>query len=292
MSLKILGAMLVSLSLVVITMLAVMIGKVPAGYVGVRVHLLGASKGVDAEELPVGWYFITLNEQLFKFPTFTQNYVWTQDATEGSPTDESLMFQTKQGLDVSTDLGISYHIDPSKVTLIFQKYRKGIDEITNIFLRNMVRDALVNAGSTREVEDIYGPGKRALLADVEKEVSDQVAPIGIVIEKLYWVGKLRLPGPVVTAINAKIEAVQKAATRQNEIAQERAEADKAIERSRGAAQSRLNLAEAEAKAIEVKGQALRDNPGVLQLNSIEKWDGKLPMYMGASGPLPFLNVVK
>ena len=38
--------------------------------------------------------------------------------------------------------------------------------------------------------------------------------------------------------------------------------------------------------------ALRDNPQVLQLRAIEKWSGILPIYMGGSGPLPFLDVTK
>ncbi len=61
--------------------------KVPAGNVGIKVYLLGKSKGVDTEELPVGRYWIGINEELYKFPTFTQNYVWTKNINEGSIND-------------------------------------------------------------------------------------------------------------------------------------------------------------------------------------------------------------
>ena len=111
---------------------------VPAGHVGVKVYLLGGSKGVDSEELGVGRYWIGMNEELYLFPTFMQNYVWTKEETEGSPTDESLSFQTADGMTANADIGISYSIDPTKVTAIFQKYRRGVDEITDTFLRNMV----------------------------------------------------------------------------------------------------------------------------------------------------------
>ena len=114
--------------------------KVPAGNVGVKVYLLGKSKGVDMEILPVGKYWIGVNEELYLFPTFQQNYVWTKSPKEGSPDDESLTFQTVEGLSVNADVGISYHLDPDKIPTIFQKYRRGIDEITNIFMRNVVRD--------------------------------------------------------------------------------------------------------------------------------------------------------
>ena len=77
--------------------------KVPAGNVGIIVHLLGGEKGVDSEEVGVGRYWLGFNDQLFLFPTFLQNYVWTADTREGSPTNEEFTFQTKEGLVVKAD---------------------------------------------------------------------------------------------------------------------------------------------------------------------------------------------
>ena len=45
---------------------------VPAGYVGVKVNLYGSDKGVQNEELGVGRYLLTWNEQCYLFPTFNQ----------------------------------------------------------------------------------------------------------------------------------------------------------------------------------------------------------------------------
>lgn len=45
------------------------IEKVEAGSVGVKVNLLGSSKGVEVEILGVGRHWISLNEQLFTFST-------------------------------------------------------------------------------------------------------------------------------------------------------------------------------------------------------------------------------
>lgn len=167
--------------------------KVPAGYVGVKVYLLGGSKGVEQDTLGVGRYYIGINEELYLFPTFTQNYTWTQSKTEQSPTDEAITFQTKEGMNVSADVGISYRIDPTKVSLIFQKYRKGLDEITSIFLRNIVRDSFTKVVSSKPVEYVYGVGKTEILASVESMVKQQLESIGILIEGIYLVGELRLP---------------------------------------------------------------------------------------------------
>ena len=263
--------------------------KVPAGNVGVKVYLLGGDKGVDSEVVGVGRYWVGVNEELYLFPTFTQNYNWTMTATEGSPNDESFTFQTREGMTVGADMGISYAINPDKVNTVFQKYRRGVDEITDTFLRNMVRDALVTAGSTREMEDVYGTGKAELIKDVQAMVTEQVSEIGINIEKIYWIGSLRLPPSVNAALNAKMDAIQKTQQRENEVAQVKAEADKAREEARGKADALLIQAQAEAKALKIRGSAIRSNPDIIKLNAIEKWDGKLPQSTG-NDTLPFLDL--
>ncbi|MBF3455186.1 prohibitin family protein, partial [Burkholderia pseudomallei] len=48
-------------------------------------------------------------------------------------------------------------------------------------------------------------------------------------------------------------------------------------------------AKGEAEALEVKAKALRENSQILQQMAIEKWDGKLPQYMGSSS-VPFVQI--
>lgn len=262
--------------------------KVPAGNVGIKFYLLGGSKGVDHEALSPGRYWIGWNEELYLFPTFTQNYVWTKNSNESSPNNESITFQTKEGLEVNADVGITYHLKPSKVPEIFQKYKKGIEEITNIFLRNMVRDAFVSAASTKEVESVYGKGKSDLLTEVQNSVKKQVGPIGIEIDKIYLVGSMRLPPTVIAALNNKITATQRAQQRENELREAEAEAKKRIAQAEGEAKSKLTIAEAEAKANQVLAASITTT--LVNYKSIEKWNGALPQVSG--GATPFINLKK
>lgn len=257
--------------------------NVPAGYKGVKVYLLGKSKGVDHEVLSTGRYWIGMNEELYLFPVFTQNRVWTASKTEGSPIDESISFQTVEGLVVGTDIGISYHISPDKVSAVFEKYRKGIDEITTVYLRNMVRDGFVNVAGTMPVEEVYGKGKAALLSGVEEYVRKQVVPIGIIIDRIYLVGDMRLPREVIVAINTKIAATQKAQARQNEVAEASANADKAEAKARGEANSILKVASAQAEANRILARSL--TPELIQYRFAERWDGVLPKVTGGATPL-------
>lgn len=278
--------------LVLLCLTSAACSKVPAGHVGIKFYLLGNEKGVDTEELGPGRYWMGINEDLYLFPTFTQNYTWMKpsaDRDRKDDPDESITFQTDQGLSVNADVGISYAVDPAKVTTLFQKYRKGIDEITDVYLRNMVRDALVTESSTRPIEMVYGSGKTELLAAVEQRVRAQVEPLGIDIERLYWAGEFRLPQTVTNAIDAKIKATQFAQQRANEVAAARAEADKAIEEARGVAESTLLKAKAEAEAIRIKGEALRENPRLVELSAVEKWNGLLPQFVG-TGTMPLVSL--
>jgi regulator of protease activity HflC (stomatin/prohibitin superfamily) len=288
---------MITLALVSLTLIGC--SKVPAGHVGVKVYLLGTSKGVDVEELGVGRYWIGWNEELYLFPVFTQNYCWTagKDETCGSPTDEAVVFQTEEGLSVSADIGITYALDPTKVSSIFQKYRKGVAEITDMYLRNMVRDALVYEGSQRSVEDVYGAGKGKLLEAVESRVKAQVEPIGIRIERIYFIGDIRLPAKVIEALNAKIEATQKAQQRQNEVAQAKAEADKVIESARGNAESVLIAAQKQAEANKVLNESITEQLILYkklenERFAIDRWSGQVPQYVGGGSPVPFVNVTQ
>lgn len=289
--------LLVALCMVCALAISTGCSQVPAGHVGVKVYLLGSDKGVDTEVLGTGRYYIGINEELFLFPTFSQNYVWTKEETKGSPDDESISFGTTEGLSINADIGITYSIAPDKVVDVFQKYRKGVEEITDLYLRNMVRDAVVTAASTRSIESIYGVGKADLIKEVEDKVRAQVKDIGIIIERVYWIGDLRLPPSVIASINSKIEATQKAMQRENEIQTEIASAKIAVTKAQGEADSRVAAAKAEAESIRMVGEAeayaiaqrlKASNGDLVELTRAEKWNGVLPTTVLPNQAVPFL----
>ena len=177
---------------------------------------------------------------------------------------------------VSSDIGISYFVKPNMAATVFQEYRKGVDEITEVDVRNAVASAFISQASKRKVDVVYGSGKEALLRDVETEVRKKFSPLGIEVASLYWVGDLYMPKEVTESINAKIRATQMAEQRQNEVAQAKAEAEKARETASGEADAKLTLARAEAEAIRIRGDALRQNQELVSLTVAERWDGKYP----------------
>lgn len=271
---------------------------VPAGNRGVLVNMLGGSKGVDARELGTGRYFVwPFTEELFIFPVFQQNIVWTEG--------KSITFQTKEGLSVNGDFGISYVVMPDSVTSIFQKYRIGLDEITDLYLRNEVRDALNLIASEMDIEAVYGAGRQVLLRRVDSTVKLKIDGMGIKVDRIYTIGDFRLPQRVVAAINAKIEATQLAQQRENEIREAEAEAQKQQAKARGEsesaiirerAQADITMLRAKAKAdallLEAKAEAEANEMRLRSLSSpliqyelIKRWNGTLPAVTGDAVPL-------
>lgn len=259
--------------------LACNINTVQAGYVGVRVNLY-ADKGVQNEVVGTGRYFIGINEKLYLFPTFNQlkNYEFP------------FTFQTSDAMDVRANVGVEYNIDPAKVSTVFTTYRKGIDEITDVNLRQYISDALIKNAVSMDINQLTQGGKTKLLESVTADIRKKLDPVGVRIVKLSWMTDLRYPEQVRQSINAKIEATQRALLRENEVAQSKAEAEKVRVAAQGEADARLTRARAEAEAIAIKAKALRDNPSILQLNAIDKWNGVLPVYMTDSATVPFVPV--
>lgn len=253
--------------------------QVPAGYRGVIVNLYGSDKGVSEQSVGVGRYFLGWNSELYLFPTFLQNYSWKDD--------QAITMQTSEGLSIRTDAGITYSIQPDNVVKVFTKYRLGIEEITNTFLHNMVRDAMNEVASTMTVEQIYGAQKEQFIAKVNEIVKRDAGITGIEVDKIYLVGSFELPATVISSINSKIQASQNAMKVENEVATARAEAQKTIVEAEANGKQTLIKAESQAKANKILADSLTTE--FVSYQAILKWDGKLPTFTG-NGAIPFLNV--
>lgn len=254
---------------------------VPAGYVGVKVNLYGSDKGVQQEELGVGRYLLTWNEPAYLFPTFNQLHTYKVPFT----------FQTSDAMAVNAMIGVEYQVKPSMATKVFQTYRKGVEEITDVNLRQNVSDALIKYASLMDVNELTANGKSKLLDHVTEELRHQLEDVGIHIIRVSWASDIEYPPQVRESINAKIEATQRAMLRENEVAQSKAEAEKARVAAQGEADAQLTKAKAEAESIAIRAKALRDNPQVLMLEAISRWDGKLPTYLGGDSlPAPLMQL--
>lgn len=260
---------------------------VKPGFVGVLVHLRGGEKGVDHEIVGVGKYYISANTELYQFPTFLQNYNYTKSPTEGKPVDESFTFQDRQGMSVNSDAGVSYQFLPDKIDFIYQKFHQGPEEITNVFLRSVIRDAFNRASSTRSIEELYGPGKSAFINEVQADVQKQALAYGIKVDKLLLINELRLPKEIASSINEKNMANQKSQQAENELKITQAEAAKTVAKAEGDAKATIVKANAEASANRIVAASITSP--LIEWKRLDRWNGNYPQVLGSSA-MPLFNL--
>jgi len=253
--------------------------RVEPGYVGIKVNKLGDDKGVG-EVVGVGRVWTGINTDLYVFPMFKQMKSY----------DEAFTFQMRDGTTIGHKIGVSYKVDPTKVTTVFQTYRKGVDDITDTDLRQKISDSLNRLASKMNTDEFIDGGKSTLLDEALRDLQSEMNPIGIQIISLSWMGKPEYPTSVIESINAKVTANQKTLQRLQEVEQRKAEANMAREQANGEADAKLRLAEAEAQSIVKRGEALRANPEVLQLEAINRWNGVLPQYMASGSQTPLVTI--
>jgi len=270
----------------------VSVTRIGAGYVGVEVVLSGSQRG--ASEIPVrtGWVFYSpLRSQIIEFPTFVQTVKWTHDLNEGRAQNEQMSFNSKEGMEIYSDVSLSYAIDPKRVPDFYVKYRvNDLDLFTHGILRDVVRNSLNEVASTYSVEQIYGEQKAEFLRKVEALIQQKMEPVGVMIQQFGFIGAPRVPSVIAEAITAKAQAIQDAERARNELAKTQAEAAKQIAAAEGDAKSAVTRAQGEAEANRIRQSSL--TPQLLELRKIEnqkalieRWNGQLPSVQTGNGSM-------
>jgi regulator of protease activity HflC (stomatin/prohibitin superfamily) len=277
----------------------VTVTRIDAGQVGVEINLAGSQRG--ASEIPVrtGWVvYSPLRTQIIEFPTYVQTVKWTKDLSEGHPLNEEMSFNSKEGMEITVDVSLSYSIDAARVPDFYVKYRlHDLDRFSHGILRDIVRNSLNEAASTYTVEEIYGEHKAEFIGKVEKMIEQKVSPVGVMVQQFGFIGAPRVPAMIAQAITGKARAIQEAERARNELAMTQAEAAKKIAEAEGDAKSLVLRAQGEADANRIRQSSL--TPQLLELRRIEnnralidKWNGQLPTVQSGQGSGLILQMPK
>ena len=268
------------------------ITRIGAGFVGVEVVLSGSQRGPAEIPIRTGWVFYSpLRSQIIEFPTFVQTVKWTRDLNEGRATNEQMSFNSKEGMEIYSDVSLSYAIEPRKVPEFYVKYRvSDLDTFTHGILRDVVRNSLNEVASTYSVEQIYGEQKAEFLNKVQAQIQAKMEPVGVGIQQFGFIGAPRVPDVIAAAITGKAQAIQDAERARNELAKTQAEAAKTVAEAEGEAKAAVTRANGEAEANKIRQTSL--TPQLLELRKIEnqkalidRWNGQLPTVQTGNGGL-------
>lgn len=164
---------------------------------------------------------------------------------------------------VNVDLKVLYRIPEQSVVKMFQDYS---GNVFDSLLAPRINEAVKEVTALRSAEMIVKKReeiKNMTIASARHKVGNLLIIEDVVIENISLSTQLE------HAIEAKMVQEQAAAQAKFTQQQTEIEANTAVIKAKG-----------EALAIELRGRALRDNPALIQLQIVEKWDGHSPKVVG------------
>lgn len=164
---------------------------------------------------------------------------------------------------VTINLKILYRVPEAKIFTIFTQYAGNpFDSL----VAPRVQEAIKEATAQESAEGIVKGRERIkllVLESAQKKIQDLVIIEDVVIENVTLSKELE------KAIEEKMVQEQEAAKSKFLKDKAKVEAETAEIRAAG-----------EAKAIDIRGEAIRKNPGIIDLQMIEKWNGVSPLVVG------------
>lgn len=237
------------------------IEKVPQGYQAV----IYSVTGVKDQTKPAGWHIISPLDKAVHYPIRTQTKEY-----------QNLNVATSDGKNLDMDISINYHVDPTKVVKIFNKFGNAdIEGLENGFLRTRVLDGLRQSVAKYSVIETFGVKtseiKKATLDELQNNLTDQ----GFIVEDIA-ISSPKADAATQAAIDERVKANQEL---------ERAKTDRAIA-EQNAAKKKIE-AKGQAEANEILDKSLTDK--IIKKQMIDKWDGKQPITIGGEGVIVDVN---
>lgn len=167
---------------------------------------------------------------------------------------------------VNVNLRVLYRIPESSVVKIYKEFA---GDPFDSLIAPRIQEALKEVTALQSAEQVVKKREdikaKAVVASREKIGSILIVE-DIVLENITLSKELE------AAIESKMVQEQEAAKARFTQQKTQIEADTAIIKAKG-----------EAEAIRVRAEAIRDNPGLIQLQIVEKWDGRSPLVIGGGG---------
>jgi regulator of protease activity HflC (stomatin/prohibitin superfamily) len=280
-------ALIVGILGFVVTSLLVKIGPQEVGVVN-------TPTGVSLKPIKTGWHFIPWWNNVHELDKTVWVYTFAQNMKEGQKTEtDAIWAPTHDGIKLGYDVTITWKIDEDQSPWIYKNISglDGSDEaryawIEENIIRAYSKSCLTSVTKNYTTIDAYSnkrdeiQAKTFILLKKECYANARVTIEAVNIREVHYNKDFE------RAINNKKLAEQEAlrlvdVTRQKEEMLKQASINKDIA---------IQQAEGEAKSLQIKGDAIRNNPGIVQLNWIEKWDGALPYYMAGNGQGMILNM--
>ena len=261
--------------IIVLIIIGVIVGSavsiVDAGFRGVLLHW----NAVELNQPPLeeGLHFIVpFQDSVVPIEVRTLKYT-------KSTTSASQDLQT-----VSTEITVNYHPEPTRVNYLYKEV--GLD-YENRIIQPTVEEVVKQVTANYNAEELITK-RPQVKQDIQNEITARLADFNITTE-IVSITDFQFSILFAQAIEAKVEAEQRALQAENDLRRIEVEARQFEAQAVGIAQANIAEAQGEAEAINIINQALANNPYYLEWLKTQAWDGKLPLVVGEGGT-PFIQI--
>jgi regulator of protease activity HflC (stomatin/prohibitin superfamily) len=231
---------------------------VQTGHRGVKTHF----GQVIGEPLTEGLYFVNpFTTDIHQMDT--RVLVWTAN-TEA---------YTKDVQEAKISFTLNYQLEQSEAANV---YRTVGEDWSAKLVGQVIQQRIKEVAGQWDAVDLISHRQEAD-AQAAKTIVEGLAPKHVIVTG-FAITDIQFSENFNKAVEAKVVAQQRALEEQNKTAQ--------IEQQ---AKQRVIAATAEAQSMKIRADALAQNPKLVQWEAVQKWDGKLPVNLYGSAPIPFIS---
>ena len=265
--------------------------------------------GVKKESYPTGWHIVMPWYKVERMDKTVQVYTCASlgsrsdaddkdqrmtEAKRNSVQGTTIWAPTIDGIKMGFAISASWRIDPDYAWWIYDNVSELDDSNNGRFLwleenviKAKLKSSLALTASKYTPIEVYSNKREEIQELTYEKMKKDIQDYHLILEQID-IREVYYNDEYEKAINQKKLEEQKAltlieVTKQKEELLKQADIDKNIE---------ITKAEAEAKALQIKGQSISNNPRVVELEWINKWNGELPTYMLGSNQSIMLGLNK
>jgi len=275
MNINIGAAKAVLIGIVVLVIIGVVVSAsvkiVDAGHRGVLLYWSAVDTSVPP--LQEGLHFVT------PFANEVVNIEVRTLKFERSTTSASRDLQT-----VSTTVTVNYRPSPESVHHLYQDL--GLD-YQNRVIQPAIDETVKQVTARYNAEELIT--KRPLVkTGIEESIRERLNDFNVITDVIS-ITDFQFSALFAQAIEAKVEAEQRALQAENDLRRIQVEARQQEAKAEGIAKANIAEAEGESEAIRIINEALANNPNYLEWLKTQRWDGRLPLVVGEGGT-PFIQI--
>lgn len=203
---------------------------------------------------------------------------------------------TRDVQSMGVEMAVTYCLDRTRV---IQLHTSTGRQYRDVLIIPAILSATKDALGTMEAGDIVSTREKAVDL-ITKTIQKTLRPFGINIS-LVSLTNIDYSDAFEKAVEEKQVALQKSIKEKNETARLREVAEQQVVKAEAESRAKvLNAkaeaeaitikAKAEAQAIEARNKALASSRALIEYEMVKTWDGRLPVQMLGSSPVPFLNL--